>query len=127
MRVNGLRPIPISLDNFFKERKDTPLLPDGSYDFESIDALDLELFNEQAEQLLKGNEVELPYYNFKTGHREYRGQKVSLGEEGVLVVEGIHGLNERLSQRVRRRNKIKIYISALTPTTTGFLPRICGS
>lgn len=115
MRVNGLRPIPISLDNFFKERKDTPLLPDGSYDFESIDALDLELFNEQVEQLLKGNEVELPYYNFKTGHREYRGQKVSLGEEGVLVVEGIHGLNERLSQRVRRRNKIKIYISALTP------------
>lgn len=115
MRVNGLRPIPISLDNFFKERKDTPLLPDGSYDFESIDALDLELFNGQMEQLLKGKEVELPYYNFKTGHREYRGQKISLGDDGVLVVEGIHGLNERLSQRVRRRNKIKIYISALTP------------
>ena len=115
MRVNGLRPIPISLDNYFKERENTPRLPDGSFDFESIEALDTELFNDHMERLLRDETVELPYFNFKTGHREYRGQKVFLGDDGVLVVEGIHGMNEKLSARVRRRNKMKIYISALTP------------
>lgn len=115
MRVNGLRPIPISLDNYFKEREQTPRLPDGSYDFESIEALDTELFNEHMERLLRDETVEIPYFNFKTGHREYRGQKEFLGDDGVLVVEGIHGMNEKLSARVRRRNKMKIYISALTP------------
>lgn len=115
MRVNGLRPIPISLDNYFKEREQTPRLPDGSYDFESIEALDTELFNDHMERLLRDETVEIPYFNFKTGHREYRGQKVYLGDDGVLVVEGIHGMNEKLSARVRRRNKLKIYISALTP------------
>ena len=76
MRVNGLRPIPISLDNYFKERENTPRLPDGSFDFESIEALDTELFNDHMERLLRDETVELPYFNFKTGHREYRGQKV---------------------------------------------------
>lgn len=115
MRVNGLRPIPISLDNYFKEREQTPRLPDGSYDFESIEALDTELFNEHMEQLIDGKTVDIPHFNFKSGHREYRGQQAYLGDDGVLVVEGIHGMNEKLSARVRRRNKLKIYISALTP------------
>lgn len=115
MRVNGLRPIPISLDNYFKERKDTPLLPDGSYDYESINALDLDLFNYDLEQLLKGKTVEIPHYSFKSGKREFRGQKEQLGSDGVLVVEGIHGLNEKLSSHVSAKHKLKIYISALTP------------
>ena len=115
MRVNGLRPIPISLDNYFKNREDTPKLPDGSYDFESIRAVDVELFNLQLDQLLHGAMVELPHFSFKSGHREFRGQKVQLGDDGVLVVEGIHGLNEQLSAIVPGRQKLKIYISALTP------------
>lgn len=115
MRVNGLRPIPISLDNYFKNREDTPKLPDGSYDFESIGAVDLELFNSHMDQLMHGGTVEVPHFNFKTGCREYRGQKEQLGDDGVLVVEGIHGLNEQLSAKVPGRQKLKIYISALTP------------
>jgi uridine kinase len=102
-------------DNYFKEREQTPRLPDGSYDFESIEALDTELFNEHMEQLIDGKTVDIPHFNFKSGHREYRGQQAYLGDDGVLVVEGIHGMNEKLSARVRRRNKLKIYISALTP------------
>lgn len=115
MRVNGLRPIPISLDNYFKNREDTPKLPDGSYDFESIGAVDLELFNSHMDKLMHGETVEIPHFNFKTGCREFRGQEEKLGNDGVLVVEGIHGLNEQLSAKVPGRQKLKIYISALTP------------
>lgn len=115
LRVNGLNPVPISLDNYFKERKDTPKLADGSYDFESINALDLELFNDHLERLIAGETVKIPHYNFRTGGREYRGQRINLGEHGVLVVEGIHGLNEVLSKAVHKEQKLKIYISALTP------------
>jgi len=115
MRVNGLNPMPISLDNYFKERKDSPRLPDGSYDFECLEALDLDLFNVQLKKMLAGETVKIPHYNFQSGTREYRGQEINLGENGVLVVEGIHGLNEKLTAVVPRENKMKVYISALTP------------
>lgn len=115
MRVNGLNPMPISLDNYFKERKDSPRLPDGSYDFECLEALDLELFNNQLKRMLAGEIVKIPRYNFQSGTREYRGQEIALGDNGVLVVEGIHGLNEKLSAVVPGWQKMKIYISALTP------------
>jgi uridine kinase len=115
LRVNGLRPIPISMDNYFKERKDTPKLPDGSYDFESIGALDTDLFNAQLGDLLAGRTVEIPHFSFRTGTRSYRGHKEQLGDDGVLIVEGIHGLNEIVSSVVPKDEKMKIYISALTP------------
>ncbi|MDD4320611.1 MAG: nucleoside kinase [Acidaminococcaceae bacterium] len=115
MRVNGLKPIPLSLDNYFKERKYTPRKPNGEYDFECLGALDLELFNDHLQRLLAGETVKIPHYNFGTGVREFRGHVANLGDNGVLVVEGIHGLNEQLSSVVEADNKIKIYISALTP------------
>ncbi len=115
MRVNGLNPMPVSLDNYFKERKSTPRLPDGSYDFESINALDLDLFNDHLQRLTSGETVKIPHYSFRNGTREFRGQSICLGENGVLVVEGIHGLNELLSQTIAKEHKLKIYISALTP------------
>ena len=115
MRVNGLNPMPISLDNYFKERKDSPKLPDGSYDFECLEALDLDLFNDHLKHILAGETVKIPRYNFQLGTREFRGQEITLGDNGVLVVEGIHGLNEKLTSVVPRWQKAKIYISALTP------------
>lgn len=114
LRVNGLIPIPISLDDYFVERGFTPKDENGDFDFESIYALDLKLFNQNLTDLLTGNEVELPTYNFKLGKREWSGEKFSIPENGVLVVEGIHGLNEQLTSSIPKENKFKIYISALT-------------
>lgn len=115
MVVNGNRPVPISMDDYFKDREDTPRKPDGSFDFECVDAVDLELFNEHLRRLLAGECVKMPKYNFRSGTREYRGREIRMGEKDVLVVEGIHALNERISQAVPANNKMKIYISALTP------------
>lgn len=114
LRVNGLVPIPISLDDYFLDRDLTPKDENGQYDFESIYALDLALFNEQLKDLLSGKEVKLPSFNFKTGKRESFGECMRLPENGVLVIEGIHGLNEMLTSRIPKENKFKIYISALT-------------
>lgn len=114
LRVNGLLPIPISLDDYFVDRENTPKDKYGEYDFESIYALDLELFNQHLETLLRGDEVELPTFNFKKGQREWNGEKIKLPENGILIVEGIHGLNEMLTSSVAKENKFKIYISALT-------------
>jgi uridine kinase len=114
LRVNGIMPIPISLDDYFVDRELTPLDENGEYDFESIYALDLELFNTHLEQLLRGEEVEVPNFNFKKGRREWSGEKIKLPENGVLIVEGIHGLNEMLTSSIPKENKFKIYISALT-------------
>lgn len=114
LRVNGMIPIPISLDNYFVDRDKTPLDENGEYDYESIDALDLKLLNSNLEKLMTGEEVELPEYNFKTGSREWNGYKVKLPENGVLILEGIHGLNPRLISEDLRKNVFKIYISALT-------------
>lgn len=114
LRVNGLVPIPISLDDYFVDRDHTPKDENGEYDFESIYALDLELFNKNLESILKGEAVEIPTFNFKTGSREWNGQTISIPENGILIVEGIHGLNEMLTVSIPIENKFKIYISALT-------------
>lgn len=114
LRVNGFLPIPISLDDYFVDREHTPRDENGEYDFESIYALDLKLFNEHLEALLKGEEVEIPTFNFKKGVREWNGEKIKLPENGILIVEGIHGLNEMLTSSIAKENKFKIYISALT-------------
>ena len=112
--TNGIMPYPISLDNYFLPRKETPKDENGEYDYESIYALDLELFNSQMQAILRGEEVELPYYNFQTGKREYRGQKLQLRDNMVLVMEGNHGLNPELTPQIPEENKFKIYVSALT-------------
>lgn len=112
--ANGILPYAISLDNYFLQREDTPKDENGEYDYESIYALDLELFNKQMQAILRGEEVELPYYNFQTGKREYRGQKIKLRENMVLVMEGNHGLNPELTPQISDDNKFKIYVSALT-------------
>ena len=129
----GLTPHPIALDDYFVNRCDTPLNEDGSYNFECLEALDIEQFNIDMTKLLNGEEVELPTFNFITGEREYKGRKKRLGENDILVIEGIHGLNDKLSYSLPRESKFKVYISALTqlnidehnriPTTDGRLIR----
>ena len=114
LRVHGIRPVLISLDDYFLEREQTPRDANGNFDFESIQALDLPLFNEHLVQLMAGKTVEPPRYNFKTGQREFPGKKMKLGPEHVLLVEGIHGLNPQLTESVPRTQKLLIYISALT-------------
>ncbi|OOM76878.1 uridine kinase [Clostridium puniceum] len=114
LRVNGLIPIPLSLDNYFVNRIDTPKDENGDYDYESIDALDLKLLNENLEKLMTDQEVEIPIYNFKTGEKEWNDYKVKLPENGVLILEGIHGLNPKLISNELNKNVFKIYISALT-------------
>jgi uridine kinase len=114
LQVNGLIPIPISLDDYFVNREDTPRDEHGEYDFESIYALDLELFNKDLELLLQGEETEIPSFNFKTGKREWHGHKIKMPENGVMIVEGIHGLNEILTSSIDKDSKFKIYISPLT-------------
>jgi uridine kinase len=114
LQVNGLIPIPISLDDYFVDRESTPRDENGEYDFESIYALDLELFNKDLELLLQGEEAEIPSFNFKTGKREWHGHKIKMPENGVMIVEGIHGLNEILTASINKDSKFKIYISPLT-------------
>jgi len=114
LRVNGLIPIFISLDDYFVNREITPKDENGEYDFESIYALDLELFNKDLELLLQGKEVNIPNFNFKTGKREWYENKIKMPENGVVVVEGIHGLNEILTASIAMDSKFKIYISPLT-------------
>ena len=133
LSAHGLRPHPIAVDNYFVNREDTPLDENGNYNFECLEAIDVKQFNEDMVRLLKGEEVELPYFNFKTGQREYRGDCLKLGKEDVLVIEGIHCLNDKLSSSLPTESKFKIYISALTqlnidehnriPTTDGRLIR----
>lgn len=114
LRVNGLIPIPLSLDNYFVNRIETPKDENGNYDYESIGALDLKLLNDNLERLMRGEEVELPIYNFKTGEKEWNDYRVKLPKNGVLVIEGIHGLNPSLISSNLNSNVFKIYISALT-------------
>lgn len=114
LRVNGLNPIPISLDDYFLNRDDTPRDENGELNFETIESIDLKLFNKNLNDLLCGKEVEIPCYNFRKGEREWLGNVIKLPENGVLVIEGIHGLNPILTSEVEDKNKFKIYISALT-------------
>ncbi|MBP3782968.1 MAG: nucleoside kinase [Butyrivibrio sp.] len=114
LRSNGLNPHPISLDNYFVNREDTPLNEDGSYNFECLEALDVEQFNQDMSRLLKGERVEMPEFNFISGKREMNGDFLQLGKNDVLVIEGIHGLNEKMSYALPAESKYKIYISCLT-------------
>ena len=112
--TNGIKPVPISLDDYFVDRERTPRLEDGDYDFESIYALDLPLLNQQMNDLFAGKEVELPKYNFQAGKSEKSGRKLKLKENEVLVVEGIHALNPELTAQVPDEQKFRVYASALT-------------
>ncbi|MCR5237905.1 MAG: nucleoside kinase [Lachnospiraceae bacterium] len=133
LQAHGLKPHPIEIDNYFKNREDTPRDENGDYDFECLEAIDVEGFNKDMTSLLKGETVELPKFNFKIGVREYKGDYMTLEESDILVCEGIHGLNDELSQSLPKESKYKIYISALTtlnvdehnrvPTTDGRLIR----
>lgn len=133
LRTYGIIPHTIALDDYFVNREDTPRLPNGDYNFECLEALDVEQFNKDMSALLEGKEVELPAFNFKTGQREYRGNVKKLGPDDILVLEGIHGLNDKMSYALPVESKYKIYISALTtlniddhnriPTTDGRLLR----
>lgn len=133
LAAHGMKPHPIAVDNYFVDRDKTPLDEFGEKNFECLEAIDVEQFNKDMLALLDGKRIELPVFNFKTGKREYRGDFLQLGKEDVLVIEGIHGLNDKLSYALPRESKFKIYISALTqlnidehnriPTTDGRLIR----
>lgn len=133
LRANGLVPHPIAVDNYFVERDETPRDETGAFDFECLEAVDVKLFNRQLTELLAGKEVVIPEFNFVTGHKEYGNKPKKLGENDVLVIEGIHCLNPRLTESLPDAHKFMIYISALTqlnvdehnriPTTDGRLIR----
>lgn len=114
LRTYGLKPHPIGLDNYYLDHGKTPLDEDGNPDYECLEALDVEQFNRDMTALLAGESVQLPTFNFKTGKREYSGKVTVLGENDILVIEGIHGLNEKMSYSLPAQSKYKIYISALT-------------
>ncbi len=114
LKVLGFRPIHIELDNYFVDRSRTPLDKDGKPDFECLEALDIEYLNQQLLDLFDGKEVELPLYDFKSGTRKASGRKISLSNNEILILEGIHGLNDRLTPHIPAENKLKIYVSALT-------------
>ncbi|WFB34605.1 nucleoside kinase [Kiritimatiellota bacterium B12222] len=114
LQVNGLRPVRLELDNYFRERKYTPKHPDGSYDFEHIDTIDLELLNEHLTQLDRGEEIALPTFNFLEGRPEFLGNTLKLEEDQVVVIEGIHALNPLLTAQLPSSHKFKVYINALT-------------
>ena len=133
LRTHGLKPHPIAVDDYFVNRELTPRDENGDYNFECVEAIDVERFNNDMLDLLAGKTVEMPRFNFKTGQREYHGDFKTLGEDDILVIEGIHGLNDKMSYALPQESKYKIYISALTclnvdehnriPTTDGRLIR----
>ncbi|MBR2177668.1 MAG: nucleoside kinase, partial [Paludibacteraceae bacterium] len=112
--ASGIKPITISLDNYFVERDRTPRDENGDYDFELLYALDIDLFNQQLQELLEGKEVSLPTYNFETGKRVFKGNKVKLKDNNIVMMEGIHALNPALTPSLNEDEKFKIYVSALT-------------
>lgn len=132
-KAHGMNPHPIAVDNYFVDREKTPKDENGNYNFEVLQAIDIEQFNQDMTDLLKGKTVDIPEFNFISGRREYKGNYLSLGPDDILVIEGIHGLNDALSYSLPRESKYKIYISALTqlnidehnriPTTDGRLIR----
>ena len=133
LRANGMRPHPIAVDNYFTEREETPKDEKGNYNFEGLCAVDIDLFEKQMQELLDGKEVIIPNFDFVKGHKEFVGSPLKLGEHDILVIEGIHCLNPKLTKALADENKFKIYISALTqlnidehnriPTTDGRLLR----
>ncbi len=124
LRVNGIKPVTISVDNYFVERVDNPKDEHGNYDFECIEALDLNLFNSQLVDLLDGKEVNLPTFDFTTGKKMYKGNTLKLKDDEILVIEGIHCLNDKLTSLIPKENKFKVYISDLTVLNIDYYNRI---
>lgn len=114
LKVNGLNPVTLSTDDYFVDRELTPRDEEGNYDFEALEAVDVELFNENIAKLIQGQEVHIPTFNFLTGKREYNGNKLKIHKDQPIIIEGIHGLNEKLTEDIPHNKKYKIYISALT-------------
>ena len=130
LMANGMKPYPVSLDDYFVDRERTPKDEHGEYDFESIYALDLPFFNSQLKALLAGEEVELPRYNFQKGVREMSGKRLRLEENMILILEGIHGLNPELTAQIEDQYKFRIYVSALTTIlldTHNYIPACCAA
>lgn len=124
LRVDGIKPVTISVDNYFVERENNPKDEFGNYDFECLEAIDRELLNDHILRLLKGEEIEVPEFDFVTGHKQYKGKKLKLAEDEILVMEGIHCLNDKLTNLIPKENKFKIYISDLTVLNIDFYNRI---
>ncbi len=124
LRINGIKPITISVDDYFIERKDTPKDKYGNYDYESIDAIDKTLLNNNLMKLFKGEEIDAPTFDFYKGTKVYDGKKMKLAEDEVLIMEGIHCLNDELTYLVPKENKFKIYVSALTVLNIDYYNRI---
>lgn len=124
LRLNGLKPVTISVDNYFVERKDNPIDEYGNYDFECIEAIDIKLFNSHLLSLLRGEEIEVPTFDFEHGTKVYKGNKMKLEEDQILVIEGIHCLNDNLTMLIPKEQKYKVYISALTVLNMDYYNRI---
>lgn len=124
LRLNGLKPKTISVDNYFVERDETPKDENGKYNFEALEAVDLKLLNEHLIKLLNGEEIEMPTFDFREGHKNYNGQKMKLEEDEILIMEGIHCLNDKLTPAIPKEQKFKIYISALTVLNIDYYNRI---
>lgn len=124
LRLNGLKPVTISVDNYFVEREQNPKDEFGNYDFETIKAIDIDLFNDHLIKLLNGEEVKVPTFNFSKGSKEYKGNTMKLAKDEILVIEGIHCLNDELTALIPKEQKYKIYISALTVLNIDYFNRI---
>ena len=124
LKINGLKPVTISVDNYFVEREQNPKDENGNYDFECIEAIDLQLFNEHLIKLLNGEEVEMPTFDFTKGSKIYNGNKLKMKDNEILVIEGIHCLNDKLTSLIPKEQKYKIYISALTVLNIDYFNRI---
>lgn len=124
LKINGLKPVTISVDNYFVERPETPRDENGEYDFENIEAIDLELFNRDLTSLLNGETINCPEFDFTIGTKKYKGKTMHLADDEVLVIEGIHCLNDKLTSQIAKENKYKVYISDLTVLNMDRLNRI---
>jgi uridine kinase len=124
LRLNGMKPVTISVDNYFLEREETPKDKNGNYDFECIEAIDMELFNDHLIRLTNGETVEVPEFDFKVGTKRYKGKTMSLSDNEILVIEGIHCLNDRLTSKIPSNQKYKIYTSNLTVLNMDYYNRI---
>ena len=124
LRLNGIKPKTISVDNYFVERKDTPLDEDGNYNFEALEAIDTKLLNNDLLDLLNGKEIKMPTFNFHKGTKEYKGNTMKLAKDEVLIMEGIHCLNDKLTSSISKDETFKIYISDLTVLNMDYYNRI---
>lgn len=124
LRLNGLKPVTISVDNYFVEREENPKDEFGNYDFECIEALDTTLFNEHLVKLLRGEEIQVPTFDFSVGTKRYKGNTMKLSDDEILIIEGIHCLNDKLTNAIPKSKKYKIYISALTVLNIDYYNRI---